>query len=307
MKIRVISLILVILCSTMMLIAQESAQASQQVSSGRLEFFPQFKSKYIEARNVTVWFPDGYVVGEPCDVLYMHDGQMLFDATTTWNKQEWQVDEVMGRLIAEGNIRRCIVVGVDNTKNRLNDYFPTKCYEYVPEDQRTDVDVSVYKGDEYLRFLVEEVKPFIDSRYKPLTTREHTFVMGSSMGGLISMYALCEYPQVFGGAVCMSTHLSMNFFNPKFNSEAWAKGFRDYVKAKLPEANSCLIYMDCGDAGYDSQYVPHEYKIVKMIESMGWDSDHFMDRIFCGHDHNETFWAQRLHYPLKFILSSFAK
>lgn len=302
MKNTVISLMLILLIDTMAVLAQEPAAVSQQVASGRLEFFSLFKSQYIEARNVTVWLPDGYVNGEPCDVLYMHDGQMLFDAATTWNKQEWQVDEVMGRLIAEGKIRRCIVVGVDNTKNRLNDYFPTKCYQYVPEDKRAEVDVSVYKGDEYLRFLVEEVKPFIDSHYKPLTTREHTFVMGSSMGGFISMYALCEYPQVFGGAVCMSTHLSMNFFDPKFNSEAWATGFRDYVRAKLPAANSCLLYMDCGDAGYDSQYVSYEYKIIKMIESLGWDSNHFMERVFCDHDHNETFWAQRIHYPLMFML-----
>ncbi|MBQ3910654.1 MAG: SDR family NAD(P)-dependent oxidoreductase [Muribaculaceae bacterium] len=196
--------------------------AQQQVMSGRLELFPQFQSQYIEARNVTVWLPEGYVEGEPCDVLYMHDGQMLFDATTTWNKQEWQVDEVMGRLITQGKIRRCIVVGIDNSPNRLNDYFPTKCYKYVPQDQRATVDVSLYKGDDYLRFLVEEVKPFIDALYRPLTTREHTFVMGSSMGGLISLYALCEYPRVFGGAVCLSTHLSMRFFDPKFNSEAWA-------------------------------------------------------------------------------------
>ncbi|MBP5687157.1 MAG: hypothetical protein J6X22_00750 [Muribaculaceae bacterium] len=302
MKITIMSIVFAILGSTMAMLAQEPVEAPQQVSSGRLEFFPQFKSQYIEARNVTVWLPDGYVVGEPCDVLYMHDGQMLFDATTTWNKQEWKVDEVMGRLIAEGKIRRCIVVGVDNSNNRLNDYFPTKCYQYVPEELRADVDVSVYKGDEYLRFLVEEVKPFIDNRYKPLTSREHTFVMGSSMGGLISMYALCEYPQVFGGAVCMSTHLSMYFFNPKFNSNAWAAGFRNYVKAKLPAANTRLIYMDRGDVELDGTYGPYQYSMDKMIQGLGWDSDHFESLIFEGHQHMEIYWAQRLEWPFMFIL-----
>ena len=297
-----LTIMMALVCCFVVMHAQEATNATQQVSSGKLELFQQFESQFIEPRNVTVWLPDGYVLGEPCDVLYMHDGQMLFDATTTWNKQEWMVDEVMGRLIAEGKIKRCIVVGIDNTNNRLNELFPTKCYEYVPEDQRADVDVSVYKGDEYLRFIVEEVKPLIDRRYSPLTTREHTFVMGSSMGGLISMYALCEYPRVFGGAVCMSTHLSMNFFNPKFNSDAWATGFRNYVKAKLPEANTCLLYMDCGDVGYDAQYVPYEYRIIKMIESLGWDSDHLMDRIYGDHDHNEICWSQRLEYPLSFIL-----
>ena len=304
MKINAMLIVLAMMCSIVPILAQEPAEAPQQVRAGRLEFFPQFKSQFVEARNVTVWLPDGYVVGEPCDVLYMHDGQMLFDATTTWNKQEWKVDEVMGRLITEDKVRRCIVVGVDNTKNRLNDYFPTKCYEYVPEELRKDVDVSVYKGDEYLRFLVEEVKPFIDNRYKPLTTREHTFVMGSSMGGLISMYALCEYPQVFGGAVCMSTHLSMNFFNPKFNSEAWAKGFRDYVKAKLPAANTRLIYMDRGDVELDGTYGTYQYSMDKMLQGLGWDSDHFESLIFEGHQHMEIYWAQRLNYPLMFILSA---
>ena len=273
-----------------------------QVSTGRLEFYPEFQSKHITPRNVTVWLPEGYQVGEPCDVLYMHDGQMLFDATTTWNHQEWQVDEVMGRLIAEGKVRRCIVVGVDNTRNRLNDYFPSRCYEKVPEGEREGVDVSQYKGDEYLRFLVEEVKPFIDNRYKPLTTREHTFVMGSSMGGLISLYALCNYPEVFGGAACMSTHLSMNFFDPKFKSELWAEGLRDYVKEHLPSANSALLYMDGGTVELDDTYRPYQNKLNAVISGLGWDSAHFVYYLFEGHKHMETYWAERLDQPFVFLL-----
>jgi len=282
--------------------AQSPAQATQQVTSGSLEFFPQFKSQIVEPRNVTVWLPDGYTVGEPCDVLYMHDGQMLFDSSTTWNKQEWKVDEVMGRLINDGKIRRCIVVGVDNTTNRLNDYFPTMCYRKVPADKRREVSTAAYKGDEYLRFLVEEVKPFIDSRYKPLTTREHTFVMGSSMGGLISLYALCNYPEVFGGAVCMSTHISMNFYNATFDKEAWAQALREYVKENLPKPNSALIYMDRGTVELDGSYGPDQDKMDALITSMGWDSEHFTSRVFEGHKHMETFWAERLEQPFMFIL-----
>ena len=286
------------MCS-LAVMAQETVP---QVSTGRLEFYPEFQSKHITPRNVTVWLPEGYQVGEPCDVLYMHDGQMLFDAAVTWNHQEWQVDEVMGRLIAEGKVRRCIVVGVDNTRNRLNDYFPSRCYEKVPEGERAGVDVSQYKGDEYLRFLVEEVKPFIDNRYKPLTTREHTFVMGSSMGGLISLYALCNYPEVFGGAACMSTHLSMNFFDPKFKSELWAEGLRDYVKEHLPSANSALLYMDGGTVELDDTYRPYQNKLNAVISGLGWDSAHFVYYLFEGHKHMETFWAERLDQPFVFLL-----
>ena len=295
---KFLSLITLIMCS-LAVMAQETVP---QVSTGRLEFYPEFQSKHITPRNVTVWLPEGYQVGEPCDVLYMHDGQMLFDATTTWNHQEWQVDEVMGRLIAEGKVRRCIVVGVDNTRNRLNDYFPSRCYEKVPEGEREGVDVSQYKGDEYLRFLVEEVKPFIDNRYKPLTTREHTFVMGSSMGGLISLYALCNYPEVFGGAACMSTHLSMNFFDPKFKSELWAEGLRDYVKEHLPSANSALLYMDGGTVELDDTYRPYQNKLNAVISGLGWDSAHFVYYLFEGHKHMETFWAERLDVPFMFLL-----
>lgn len=295
---KFLSLITLIMCS-LAVMAQETVP---QVSTGRLEFYPEFQSKHITPRNVTVWLPEGYQVGEPCDVLYMHDGQMLFDATTTWNHQEWQVDEVMGRLIAEGKVRRCIVVGVDNTRNRLNDYFPSRCYENVPEGERAGVDVSQYKGDEYLRFLVEEVKPFIDNRYKPLTTREHTFVMGSSMGGLISLYALCNYPEVFGGAACMSTHLSMNFFDPKFKSELWAEGLRDYVKEHLPSANSALLYMDGGTVELDDTYRPYQNKLNAVISGLGWDSAHFVYYLFEGHKHMETYWAERLDQPFVFLL-----
>ena len=295
---KFLSLITLIMCS-LAVMAQETVP---QVSTGRLEFYPEFQSKHITPRNVTVWLPEGYQVGEPCDVLYMHDGQMLFDATTTWNHQEWQVDEVMGRLIAEGKVRRCIVVGVDNTRNRLNDYFPSRCYENVPEGEREGVDVSQYKGDEYLRFLVEEVKPFIDNRYKPLTTREHTFVMGSSMGGLISLYALCNYPEVFGGAACMSTHLSMNFFDPKFKSELWAEGLRDYVKEHLPSANSALLYMDGGTVELDDTYRPYQNKLNAVISGLGWDSAHFVYYLFEGHKHMETYWAERLDRPFVFLL-----
>lgn len=301
MKIKALMLIAALMCCTAM-IAQEPATATQNVSSGRLEFFPEFMSQFVEARNVTVWLPDGYTMGEPCDVLYMHDGQMLFDAATTWNKQEWQVDEVMGRLINEGKIRRCIVVGIDNTKNRLNDYYPTGCYRYVPEEARANVDLSQYKGDEYLRFIVEEVKPFIDNRYHPLTTPEHTFVMGSSMGGLISIYALCEYPQVFGGAVCMSTHLSMRFFDPEFKSEQWAEGLRQYVMTNLPDPNSHLLYMDGGTVELDGTNRPYQNLLNSIISGLGWDSAHFVYYLFEGHKHMETFWAERLHVPLLFIL-----
>lgn len=287
--------------------AHRPADTVPVVSHGTLERHVSFESRNIQPRTVTVWLPEGYTKGEPCDVLYMHDGQMLFDSTTTWNHQEWQVDEVMSRLIREEKIRRTIVVAIDNTDERLNEYFPAKAWQYTPEDQRQDTDIESLKGDAYLKFLVEELKPYIDEHYQPLTAREHTFIMGSSMGGLISLYALCEYPQVFGGAACMSSHLSMEHLNEMIglgmDNEIWANAFFDYLRAHIPAANGSLLYMDHGSEDFDANYAPYQEQVDNIFTRAGWDGKHYMSRVYDGDGHNETCWAQRLHIPLTYLLS----
>ena len=273
------------------------------VARGTLERFPQFTSQFVPSRDVVVWLPEGYQTGDSCDVLYMHDGNMLFDATTTWNRREWQVDEVTDSLIQAGLIRPCIVVGIYNTDDRLTEYFPAKTWQHVAETDRKDADLKKLTADAYLQFIVEELKPFIDKRYKPLTTREHTFMMGSSMGGLISLYALCEYPQVFGGVACLSSHLSMAHLPNGVDGEPWATGFRNYVGQHLPEANGSLIYMDHGTEGFDADYGQYQEQLDRVIRAKGWDAQHYMSLVFDGDDHNETCWGKRLNQPLQFLLS----
>ena len=274
------------------------------VSLGTLERFQQFESQYIPARDIVVWLPDGYQAGDSCDVLYMHDGNMLFDATTTWNRQEWRVDEVMDSLIQAGKIRPCIVVGIYNTDDRLTEYFPEKTWQHVLEADRTKARLDKLTGDAYIKFIVKELKPFIDERYKPLITREHTFMMGSSMGGLISLYALCEYPQVFGGVACLSSHLSMGHLPDGFDGDAWATGFRNYVSQHLPEANSSLIYMDHGTKDFDADYGKYQELLDSVFVAQGWEKQHYMSLVFDGHGHNETAWASRLDQPLLFLLGT---
>lgn len=272
------------------------------VSHGSLERFPQFNSQFIQPRDVVVWLPEGYHTGDSCDVMYAHDGNMLFDATTTWNGQEWRVDEVMDSLMQAGKIRSCIVVGIYNTDERLTEYFPAKTWHYVAEADRQKTNLEKLTADAYLQFIVKELKPFIDERYKPLTTREHTFMMGSSMGGLISLYALCEYLQVFGGVACLSSHLSMAHLPDGLDGEMWATGFRDYVGARLSEANTRLIYMDHGTKDFDADYGKYQDLLDRTIESKGWDKEHYKSLVFEGHGHNEKSWASRLDQPLLFLL-----
>lgn len=130
--------------------------------------------------------------------------------------------------------------------------------------------------------MVEEVKPFIDKKYSTNKSVEHTFVMGSSMGGLISLYALCEYPEVFGGAACMSTHVPMILSNElsKEKADQWSEAFRNYLDKNLPKANSRMIYMDRGDATLDAYYPPYQDKLDSLMARKGWKTPMWISKVF---------------------------
>ena len=266
---------------------------------GNLDIYEDFQSQHVAPRTVRVWTPADYDPEQKYEVIYMHDGQNLFDASITWNQQEWGVDECISALLAAGEIRPCIVVGVDNISEiRYEEYYPSAiCSEIAPGVLPEDFKPL---GDEYLRFLVEEVKPFIDSNYSTLTDASHTFVAGSSCGGLISSYALCEYPEVFGGAACLSTHCSLMNPHTTVDQKPAADAYLNYLQAKLPADH--LLYMDRGDCTLDSSYAEPQEAINQMIGSLGWDESDYMYRFFPGHSHSENDWKSRLDVPIRFLL-----
>ena len=281
--------------------------AQINVSTGSIKRLEKFASKYVDPRNIDVWLPDGYSAKKKYAVLYMHDGQMLFDATTTWNKQEWQVDETIGKLLKDGKIRETIVVGVwNNGDYRHSEYYPQKSLSYLPEDTRDFIVRNALKNkpqaDNYLRFLVEELKPFIDKNFSTRKDRKNTFVAGSSMGGLISLYALCEYPNIFGGAAGISTHLPMVLDAKTPNVEVVPESFRQYLEKNLPKADSRLIYFDYGDQTLDAFYPPLQKKVDELMQAKGWTSKTWMTRFFAGAEHSETAWAKRFNIPVEFLL-----
>lgn len=127
--------------------------------------YPAFQSKYIPARDVKVMLPTDYDAKKSYPVIYMHDGQMLFDSISSWNKQEWGVDETVDRLIKAQKIRPVIVVGINNNLNRYLEYMPNKPIEELSLMDRKDKFKGKILSDEYLKFLVEELKPFYDIQY----------------------------------------------------------------------------------------------------------------------------------------------
>lgn len=290
------------LCSIILAAAALAGCGRQQGGvAGKLTIYENFMSQHVEARSIRVWTPEDYDPEMRYDVIYMHDGQNLFDASITWNNQEWSVDECLTRLISAGEIRPCIVVGIDNSRLRYEEYYPSKiCTDVAPG---TLPDGFKPLGDEYLRFVVEEVKPFVDSLYSTWSDTGHTFVMGSSCGGLISSYALCEYPDVFGGAACLSTHSTLVNPYSDINQKPAAEAYLNYLRASLPADDFHVLYMDRGDCPYDSTYAEAQDAINSMIDSLEWKSSNHTYKLFPGHSHSEKDWNARLDVPIKYLLN----
>jgi predicted alpha/beta superfamily hydrolase len=280
-----------------------------KVDSGKIETISNFKSNFIDNRNIIVWLPDGYTNKQQYAVLYMHDGQMLFDANTTWNKQSWEIDQTAGKLIAENKTQKFIVVGIyNNVDYRHSEYFPEKIIKNIPETTRKIIIEEHLnnkpQADNYLKFIVSELKPFIDKKYTTYKDAKHTFIAGSSMGGLISLYAICEYPKIFGGAACLSTHTPMvGKTDIKFDIDAdIASKFRDYLKLNLPNPKNHKIYFDYGDQTLDAFYKFFQEKIDIIMKEKGFTTKNWVTKFFPGENHSEISWQKRVDIPLQFLL-----
>lgn len=282
-----------------------------KVTSGKVQRFANFNSQYVDARNIDVWLPDGYSDKEKYAVLYMHDGQMLFDADITWNKQAWEVDEKAGKLNAEEKTKKFIVVGIwNNGLKRHVEYYPQKPYGKLTAEQKQFVADTLLKlkkidqtfepkSDNYLRFIVTELKPFIDSQFSTLADKDNTFIAGSSMGGLISLYAICEYPEVFGAAACLSTHWTGIY---QLENNPIPKSFFDYMRTYLPNPRTNRIYFDYGDKTLDELYFSLQLTVNDIMREKGFTNSNWTTLLFPGKDHSEKSWAERLNIPLEFLL-----
>ncbi len=219
--VRVLALLLLLLCG--------SAFAQQpHTLTGNIREHKTFHSNILKNdREVIVYLPPGYEASKSrrYSVFYVHDGQNLFDGATSFIPgQEWRIDETAERLIARGKIEPLIVVGVYNTKDRIDEYTPAPDAKYKMGG----------KADLYGRMLVEELKPFIDSQYRTKHDAKHTGLMGSSLGGLASLYLALKYPKVFGCAGVVSPSV-------------WFAGKHivHHVEA-LPKKPNIRIWMDIG-------------------------------------------------------------
>jgi enterochelin esterase-like enzyme len=289
------------------------AMGPVHVSAGTIVDLGIVKSQYTDPRRVVVWLPRSYSSrGTKHAVLYMHDGQNLFDKATAGYGMEWEIDEHLSKLIADRKVRPTIVVGIWNTPKRLQEYVPSKALTSLPSEYRDKVR-ALYGGDPlsdgYLKFIVRELRPMIDARFNVKTDRANTFIMGSSMGSLISLYAIDEYPQIFGGAGMMSTHWPLSFAPDgkaisQEDYETVSSAFERYLRPALPDPRTHKLYFDHGTETLDAIYKQYQDRVDAVVAKRGYrQGANWLTRNYPGQKHNEISWASRVDVPLTFLLA----
>lgn len=223
-------------------------------------------------RDVLVLLPPSYADAPDrrYPVVYMHDGQNLFDRQTGFAGQEWEVDETMQRLAAEG--MEAIIVGLTNTPQRFQEYNPFP---------------GVWKGRgrDYLRFITETVKPLVDGAFRSLLDRDHTLLFGSSMGGLISLYGFFAYPEIFGRIGVMSPSL-------------WVGSGAIYHEIEARPFVPGRIYLDNGTRE------PSARRLKALLVHKGYMLERDLRYVVeTDGEHHEPAWARRLPNALRFLLA----
>lgn len=247
--------------------------------TGTVRYHRGLKGVGLQDHDLVVWLPPGYDAEKTrrYSVIYMQDGQNIFDPVTSAFGVDWSIDETADELIRKESIEPVIIVGTYNTSDRMK--------EYTPGD----------KGTAYMDFVVKTVKPFIDQTYRTRTDRKHTIVGGSSAGGTISFMLVWEHPDVFSKAICMS---------PAFKSlSAGGWDYTRIVRESNGKKKPVFFYIDNGGIGLDSQLQPGIDEMLTALKAKGYQEG--KDFIFL-HDptakHFEADWAKRFPNALKLVL-----
>jgi predicted alpha/beta superfamily hydrolase len=250
--------------------------------TGRIDRIAARPSAHVSPREVQVWLPPGYEQddGRRYPVLYLHDGQNVFDAAAAG--AEWQVDETAQRLVLAGDVAPLIIVGVAVGDTRIQDYTP------VPGRGPGSV-VAGGGAAAYARYLTEELKPLIDQRFRTQPGRDSTAVGGSSLGGLVSMWLLLAHGDTFGAALVVSP------------SVWWAdEDILKQVQARAPRRPAPRIWLDVGTEE-GRGVVAGARRLQQALATAGWPSQ-YLEQDGAGHD--EAAWATRVPQMLRFLQSA---
>lgn len=278
---------------------------SPAYGQGTIIEVPEFSSELVPDRQLEIYLPPDYdgERSEGYPVLYMHDGQNVFNPGSAYGGKEWGVDEALDTLIPLGKVPPIIVVAIWNAKSkRTAEFMPQDPYDELPDSIQA---IFLERANEppysnnYLRFLVEEVKPYIDATYNTDPSMESTGVMGSSFGGLISFYAITKYPHIFSRAGCVSTHWIVAFND---DYPILPHTLTDWFADRLPQPFRHRLWFDYGTITLDMYYEPFQQRMDAYLEAGGYTkSENWMTKKYEGAAHNEPAWNARVDEMLEFL------
>jgi enterochelin esterase-like enzyme len=291
--------IILFFCFTIQLMAQLPVPAA-----GKIVRLTGLSWDKIESRHVDVWVPKNYQKDSTkrFPVIYMHDGQNLFDERLSYIGKEWRVDETITTLASKGIIDECIVVGIWNSPKRFQEYMPEEPFYQMSEGLQ-EIIVNDRGGkplsDNYTNFLVNELIPRIDKDFRTLSSKENRFIAGSSMGGLISLYTIIKYPDYFSAAACVSTHwpVCLKQNNPSIPSAIIA-----WMDEKIPANPPYRLYFDFGTETLDAWYEPYQDLAMSYLTNKGFPRGNLLVTKYTGEGHNEESWAKRFPEIVTFLL-----
>ncbi|MBQ3644331.1 MAG: esterase family protein [Candidatus Riflebacteria bacterium] len=244
---------------------------------GKLLSFDNFECKDLDyKRPITVWLPDSYSEkSEPNAVIYMHDGQNLFEPSASFAGNDWKVDETLTKMLKAKKIKACIVVAIPNSPDRMK-----------------ELNLESKHGKAYAEFVINEVMPFVNGKFNTSKKPEDNIVAGSSMGGLMSFQMAIEYPDIFGKAACFSPAFPLTF------SQTMGK----VSKSKSLPLQS-MIYLDTGE--YEDQITRSYYEMMELLQKKGYiEGKNLFGYFDKKATHTESAWANRFHIPMQYFLGN---
>ncbi len=268
-----------------------SQQGGESHVVGQLEFHDAIPDAPDErTRKIAVWLPPGYDENQDrYPVLYLQDGQNLFDRKTAAFGVEWQVDETAKQLIDQRKIRPVIIVGIWNTPNRIDEYTPTRNQWHGHSGD----------ADGYLRYVVETLKPFIDRHYRTKPERDSTGIGGSSLGGLVAIYACQRYPGVFSRCAALSPSLHWDDENLLRSFEANANNASGMEDVRF------WIDMGTHEGGSEEARQSNIERTRRLAKAFGKSQANAEKNIrhveVPDGRHNEASWASRFGDVLEFL------
>lgn len=270
--------------------------------TGRFIEYQNVAAEGLPDQRLSIWLPPGYDApgSRRFPVLYMHDGHNLFDVKNSNFNKIWAADQAMLAVSASGKVEPHIIIGIWAPGNdRYRQYLPRSAYDAAPPAVRAQMEAMAAGdviSDRYLAWIAGPLKSWVDTSFRTRTGREDTAIIGSSMGGLMSCYAILERPQVFGRAGCVSSHWPAVDPRVVAGEDSGVKALWDaWFAARLGKPDGRRIWMDHGTATLDQFYAPYQQVIDARFAAEGWQRGRdWESRVYEGAEHEENAWAARL-------------